>query len=385
MNNRQAKTLFSLLPLALLLLTLWIAPVDDLFAQGTKADYERARTLRESSRGKVFKTSVTPHWFDDNNQFWYRNDLGDGRREFLVVDVREKKRGPAFDHKVLSEALAKSTGKAGDATKLPFDSIHFAGKSIHFRAHDKTWKFEPESRSLGEVELPADAKLTESNDAGRGRGARGRRGGGGGGRRGSPRGASSPDGRWTVEIKDDNVVLRDAQSKEETSLTKDGTSDHRYQQGVVWSPDSKRFVVIKRKNGGDRKVYLIESSPRDQLQPKLSSYDYLKPGDEIPQEKPHLFDASAKKEVPVSDELFKNPWSITDLRWQPDSRRFTFVYNQRGHQVLRVVVVDAETGEAAAAGAARREAPRRPMDVGPWKSRTTTSCFATLNPKRKPH
>ena len=57
---------------------------------------------------------------------------------------------------------------------------------------------------------------------------------------------------------------------------------------------------------------------------------------------------AAGKEIPSSDELFKNPWSISDVRWQPDSRRFTFVYNQRGHQVLRVVVVDGETGEAAA-------------------------------------
>ena len=34
--------------------------------------------------------------------------------------------------------------------------------------------------------------------------------------------------------------------------------------------------------GDERTVYLIESSPRDQLQPKLQSYDYLKPGDQRP-------------------------------------------------------------------------------------------------------
>jgi dipeptidyl aminopeptidase/acylaminoacyl peptidase len=345
-NNCQAKLLFSFL-----LVAFWIAPAGAIFAQGTKADYERARTLRERTRGKVFKSSVTPHWFDDNNRFWYRNDLADDKREFIVVDAREGKRGAAFDHAALAEALAKATAKPHDAEKLPIERIFFAGTAIHFRATDKTWKFEPESNALSEAELPPEAKAGEGDPPQRGRGFRGRRGGGGGaggGRRGSPRRASSPDGRWTVEIKNDNVVLRDTKSGEETPLTKDGTAEHRYQQGVVWSPDSKRFVAIKHKSGGDRKVYLIESSPRDQLQPKLSSYDYLKPGDEIPQDKPHLFDPEAKKEIPVSEELFKNPWSITDLRWQPNSRRFTFVYNQRGHQVLRVVVVNAETGEAAA-------------------------------------
>jgi dipeptidyl aminopeptidase/acylaminoacyl peptidase len=317
-------------------------------AQGTKADYERARTLRERTRGKVFKSAITPRWFDENNRFWYRNDLGDGKREFVVVDVRESKRGAAFDHAAVAEALAKATGKPHDAAKLPFDQIQFAAAAVHFRAADKNWKFEPESKSLSEAEPPMPFAASDDGSPRRGRGgARGGRGGRGG-PRGSPRNANSPDGRWRVDIKDNNVYLHDVKSGEETQMTKDGATSDTYERGVVWSPDSKRFVAIKQKNGGDRKVFLIESSPRDQLQPKLSSYDYLKPGDEIPHDKPHLFDAAEKKEIPVSDELFKNPWSVTDIRWQPDSRRFTFVYNQRGHQVLRIVVVDADTGEVAA-------------------------------------
>jgi dipeptidyl aminopeptidase/acylaminoacyl peptidase len=317
-------------------------------AQGAKADYERARTLRDRTRGKVFKSAITPRWFDENNRFWYRNDLGDGKREFVVVDASEGKRGAAFDHAAVAEALAKETGKPHEAAKLPFDQIQFAGAGVHFRAADKNWRFDTQSKSLVEAEPPMPFAAADDGSPRRGRGgARGGRGGRGG-PRGSPRNTNSPDGRWRVEIKDNNVYLRDTKNDEETQLTKDGAVSDSYERGVVWSPDSKRFVAIKQKNGGDRKVYLIESSPRDQLQPKLSSYDYLKPGDEIPHDKPHLFDAAEKKEIPVSDELFKNPWSVTDIRWQPDSRRFTFVYNQRGHQVLRIVVVDADTGEAAA-------------------------------------
>jgi len=55
-------------------------------AQGTKADYERADALRDRTRGRVFKARVEPHWFDGNDRFWYRNDLADGAREFVVVD-----------------------------------------------------------------------------------------------------------------------------------------------------------------------------------------------------------------------------------------------------------------------------------------------------------
>jgi dipeptidyl-peptidase-4 len=54
---------------------------------------------------------------------------------------------------------------------------------------------------------------------------------------------------------------------------------------------------------------------------------------------------SSAKAIPVKEDLFPSPWSITELRWSPDSSHFTFLYNQRGHQVLRVVGVDAKTGE----------------------------------------
>ncbi|MFN0068651.1 MAG: prolyl oligopeptidase family serine peptidase, partial [Limisphaerales bacterium] len=52
--------------------------------------------------------------------------------------------------------------------------------------------------------------------------------------------------------------------------------------------------------------------------------------------------------VPVAAELFPNPWDIGSIRWATNSGRFTFVYNERGHQVLRVVAVDAPTGAAQA-------------------------------------
>jgi dipeptidyl aminopeptidase/acylaminoacyl peptidase len=136
---------------------------------------------------------------------------------------------------------------------------------------------------------------------------------------------------------------------------------------VFWAPDSKHLVAMRHQPGTDRRVYLIQSSPEDQLQPKLDSYPYLKPGDNVPIRKPHLFaigapstasasrenqtnqaepvlGAPTAREIPVSDELFKSPWSIDDVRWDADSSRFTFQFNQRGHQALRVLAVDAQSG-----------------------------------------
>jgi dipeptidyl aminopeptidase/acylaminoacyl peptidase len=165
------------------------------------------------------------------------------------------------------------------------------------------------------------------------------------GRKSGPRGAS-PDGRWTAFVRDGNVFVREAPSGEESALSGDGSAADGYRGELAWSPDSKKLVVMRTLKGEERKVQFVESSPKDQVQPKLHSISYLKPGDRIDVEKPRLFDVAARREIPVKDDLFPNPWDLSDLRWAPDSSRFTFVYNQRGHQILRLVSVDAATGGA---------------------------------------
>jgi dipeptidyl aminopeptidase/acylaminoacyl peptidase len=160
--------------------------------------------------------------------------------------------------------------------------------------------------------------------------------------------AASPDGAWSAFIRDNNVFIRARQSGDEFQLSTDGTDDDFYYGEFNWSPDSKELVAVQTIKGEDRKVYLIESSPKDQLQPRLLSYDYNKPGDKIPVPRPRLFDVAARRQIIVPDDLFTNAWSIDEIRWWPDSSRFTFLYNQRGHQVLRVVSVDARSGEARA-------------------------------------
>ncbi|NLW83900.1 MAG: prolyl oligopeptidase family serine peptidase [Phycisphaerae bacterium] len=158
----------------------------------------------------------------------------------------------------------------------------------------------------------------------------------------------SPDGRWRAFIRGHNLWLRDEQNERTFQLSTDGTAEDAYTGRIFWSPDSAKLAVIRRQPAQERKVYLIESSPRDQVQPKLHSYDYLKPGDRVTIDKPQLFDITSRSKVPVSDALFDNPYNIYDIRWQADSSRFTFFYNQRGHQVLRLVAVDADTGDTSA-------------------------------------
>jgi len=160
-------------------------------------------------------------------------------------------------------------------------------------------------------------------------------------------GATSPDDKWRAFVKDNNVWLRDTGSDAESALSTNGREGDAYGEQFFWSPDSRKLVAIRVEPGQQRKVTLVESSPKDQIQPKVSTYDYLKPGDKLPHPRPQLFDVADRKQIPVADELFANPFTESgrmDIGWARDSSRFTFSYNQRGHQVFRVVAVSAGTG-----------------------------------------
>lgn len=262
-------------------------------AQGTKDDYERANTVGKWTANKVTSAKVAANWTPDGRQFWYQN----AKKEFVLVD------------------MAKGTREVVAEDKLPKDAKPApTPKKKGFAAAEE-----------GDEDGDTFVRLAQP----------------------PRRGAESPDGKLATFLKDSNVWLRDTKTKEETQLSTDGKPGDSYGT-VFWAPDSKKVIAIKTKAGGDRKVTLVESSPRNQLQPVTSTLNYLKPGDPIPLSKPHLFDAVAKKEVATSDELFANPWDTGFEHWAPDSKHFYFTYNQRGHTVMRLLAINAETGKVTA-------------------------------------
>ncbi len=282
---------------------------------------------------------MDPHWSGDGNRFWYRNDLADGVREFVVVDAAKGTKQPAFDHAKLAEALSKTLGKPVDATRLPITAIDLEdGGKIRLATSDDGFRFNPSDGSLEKAEAPkADEPAAEPRRPGQ----RNRFSG-------SARRETSPDGKYSTFVKNHNLYLRVQETGEEIAIGEDGAEKDFYEPRVFWSPDSKKLVALKTTPGDDRKVNLIESSPRNQLQPRTSSYDYLKPGDRVPISKPKLFDVDSRKQIEVKDDLFANPFSMGEYRWSADSSRFTFLFNQRGHQAVRVVAIDAKSGEAKA-------------------------------------
>jgi dipeptidyl-peptidase-4 len=151
---------------------------------------------------------------------------------------------------------------------------------------------------------------------------------------------TSPDGRYEIVIREHNLHLRDTETDEILALSTDGHAEDYFTDRMAWSPDSSRLIAVRITPEQEHTIHMVESRPKDQLQPKLHSMQYLKPGDAIAQPRPRLFDVEARTEIPVDEALFDTPWTIGDFYWSEDSERFTFLYNQRGHQVVRVVEID---------------------------------------------
>ena len=158
--------------------------------------------------------------------------------------------------------------------------------------------------------------------------------------------ASAP--RFRAEVREHDLWLVDLESRAETRLSRDGRVDDRYRGPFRWSPDRRYLACLQEVPAQEHKVHLIDSAPDDRLQPDLQAFDYLKPGDRIAEPRLRLFrveEDGAATAIPVDDALFPNPWSLRRIEWAPDSSRFTALYNQRGHQVLRWLAVDAATGD----------------------------------------
>ncbi len=304
-------------------------------AQGTLADYERAQSLRNKFQALAINLPERTNWIEKTDRFWYRKYVKGGN-EFVLVDAEKLTKDPAFDHAKLAAALSAASGEKYEALALPFTSITFVENehAIEFIAGDSNWRcdlvnyacrkvtaLERRGRGLPPQLRPTPAPMDQPK--------------------------ASPDGVWEALVKNYNVYLRSKDKKLEYALSFDGSEDNYYRlSSINWSPDSRKLAAYRVRPGYHRKIQYVESSPTDQLQPKYSNVEYSKPGDTVDIEQPVLFLIDGKKQIDIESALFPSPYDMSNIEWRKDSRAFTFEYNQRGHQVYRVLEVDAATGKA---------------------------------------
>ena len=346
------------------------------FAGDFAADFAHAQTLARRTEGKVFRDAVAPQWLPDNRHFWYRVTTGPDAHEFVLVDAStgEIKRAASAEELGLPQSgqLSTSTQKSltpkrtthtGDETAIRFSNT--TAGSVEVFWVDEGGERKPYGRlrpgetkefhtyaghvwlladSLGSplgffeaapdvLEVAVDGKpaKTEAPHLKSGR----------------HHPSQSLDGKYSIQFENQNAVLVGAEA-EKTMLTTNGTADHPYRGPVIWSPDSQSCVIFAVQEVPRHIVTVVESSPHDQLQPKLQTYDYFKPGDELPRVQPFLIRVADKTVLPVANDLFPNNFTpdgeLSNVRWSPRGDEFYFDYNQRGHQLYRILAVNATNG-----------------------------------------
>ena len=320
------------------------------YAQGTVADYVQAMTLRDRYQALAINVPESVQWIRNTNRFWYRKTVPGGNA-FVLVNADTKTKEPAFDHAKLADALSAAIGTKYTPVTLPFTTFSFVDD-------DRAIEFQPGGATAGPPGTPRPTwrctldsyTCKESRAAGRGRG--------GGGLAGPVRAAfdingaepkKSPDGKFEALVRNYNVAVRQIGSRTLTLLTSDGSEGNYYDpESLEWSPDSTKLAVYKVAPGFRRYIHYVESSPEDQLQPSNSTMQYAKPGDLLDVETPVIVSVADKTAHVVSNVLFPNAYDLSRLVWRKNSGAITFEYNQRGHQVYRVIEIDAATGSARA-------------------------------------
>ena len=297
-------------------------------AQGTLDDYRRAATLNERLRGLVIDAADAPRWIGETHRFWYRKTV-EGGHSFVLVDAADPVKRPAFDHARLAGELSRAMDTTVTAVTLPFSQFEFIDdeRAIRFDVRRERWRcdvVEYACTNLGEEEpRPREEERVRV----------------------------SPDGRWEAMIRNHNVAIRPVGADDDAIriLSHDGSEGNYYSlASLAWSPDSRRLAVYRVIPGYRRLVHYIESSPADQIQPKLTERVYTKPGDVLDVQQPVIFDVSSGEQRLVNRTLFPNPYSLSRFAWREDGRAVTFEYNERGHRVYRIIEVDAITGAARA-------------------------------------
>jgi hypothetical protein len=350
-------------------------------AQTERDASRRAAERRREAAALVLGAPDPAQAIPNTHRFWYRRSVKGGH-EFIVVDADTRSKRPAFDHERLAKALSAAASASYTAWTLPFATLEFVDheRAIEVDVAKATWRCDLQAyacaKSAREVDGPGNGRppspafepeLGEpprefDNDVVDGmvelrvqaseRPPAGLQVPGEDRPRGSRAPRVSPDRRWEALVLDHNLAVRPRGETDPGAvvrLSADGSEDNYYTlNSVAWSPDSTRLAAYRVRAGDRRQVHYVESSPSSQVQPRHWVRDYAKPGDTLDVAQPVLFDVANRRAIEIDRALFPNPYSLSNPVWRQDGRAFTFEYNQRGHQLYRVIDVAGQTGAARA-------------------------------------
>ena len=331
-------------------------------------------------REHIYRMNVQPHWLPDETAFWYHVRTGADTLEYVLVnaETETRKSGETLQSLGISKATEtrtstlprttdRKTGHTGVPCRVTFQNvlkspvslywINPSGERIFYRTvasndslvqntfEGHVWLLiEDGKKRLGIVKIDpfmnrilidgAPEPLPEDNEAQP---------------RPAPPSGIAPDGTWQAQADEAQIVLTNLMTNEKVDLPAALQAGARYFGEIRWNRQSDAFVISATVPVQRRQVSIVETSPQDQVEPKTIQFDYVKPGDPLPQPAPvlfHLVDGQFQQQE-IENTLFPNQFTsgnTQDYRWSEDGREFYFDYNQRGHQCYRILAVNANTG-----------------------------------------
>ena len=337
--------------------------VPKLSAQGTAEDYARAERIR-LFRNRVSKDSLSWQWFGNGVLVTKKKD---GKSTFQFVDGETGKVTESDDKKKLGRSAKKTLlvpktqwqpSKQGELeVELTFENtfdrpvrIYWSGFNGQLRSFGEVkargnrtirtfeghwWVVDFNQNDLAGVFVAANSDCIARLDKDSQRIAM----------KSFNRPPVSQGARTKPVLRvDSHNVWLDSKVGKPIRLTANGKEDDYYQSKFQYSPNGEFAFGFQTTKVEARRIPLVDSTPDDQVQPKLAWHRYVKPGDVMPQRRPRMFNLKKAKQVKVEDAEFLDSWSVSFLRWSPDGNRAYVRYNQRGHQLLSIKSIDAKTG-----------------------------------------
>lgn len=284
----------------------------------------------------IFGLSVRPQWIEDGAEFWFERNTPQGR-DYVRVNPVSGQTTPLFDHDTLVSQLASASGKPLTRKDLRLTGLKLDAKtgSLEFSHDGRKWRFDP---AQGTVSPTAATN----------------------------RSSTSPDGRWTAEVRDGDIYIVSVADGSARRLTQDGanspyatplinlkdmaaqgTSRPETSPMVIWSPDSRKIATYRIDRSSARHLSLVQSSPKDGGPPRVLDYVYPLTGDtEIPTSEGLIFDIetgqhTAMQTPPRPVLYYGGPW----YEWSADSKAVFERQPARGYGALTLNRIEADTGQ----------------------------------------
>ncbi len=288
-------------------------------------DYQRADSTREFSK-LIYNVVSSPSWVDSSYYFFYKTPVKKGEI-YIIVNAGSLEKRPAFDQEKFCDRLNELLDTTFKPFALPIKNLRFNKEvnQMNFEIDGFKFVYKIEQNEIIHNGTKKTRKVgywgNEGDELGN-----------------IP--VKSPDSNWIAKVVDYNIVLENRKNNKTTKLTNDGNSGQYYSSKLIWSPNGKYLVSLKVTENPKKYLNFIESTPEDSFLPKLHQYEYLRPGDSLRIRLPVMFDVNKKKQINIETDVYKDQFTLTNIRWNNNSESFSFEYNQRGHQLFQVVQVD---------------------------------------------